>query len=92
MTGPSLVDKAGTLEACGGGFCLAGASLDLGGAGALSGAAGADYDGDGTTEDNAGELAGLVGSGVTLTVDEQSTAWVVYSINGVTYRDGNGAS
>ena len=50
--------------------------------------AGANYDGDGTTEGIAAELDGLVGQAVTLTGEQEAQGdFDVFTINGAAYRD-----
>jgi hypothetical protein len=78
---PANTSESGTLESCGAGFCLGGQALD---AGDTAATAAADLDGDGSVEGRGDELAGLVGSTVTLTVDK-SAGWALLAINGKQY-------
>jgi hypothetical protein len=90
-TPPALVlaSTAGPWTACGGGWCLSGAPLDLGPGGHLAATAAADLDGDGTTGTNRAELDGLVGTTVTIQVRRGSA--VVYTVNGAGYRNADGS-
>lgn len=80
----------GTLQACQTGWCLAGVPLDLGPETQLAAPAADDFDADGTVETNAQELAGLVGTSVTLQVVQGPDSDVVYVINGMDYRLADG--
>lgn len=62
---------SGTWSACGDGWCVGSTNLDLTLAGGLSEMAKFDFDGDGTTQTNADEFAGLVGQQVQLKVVKQ---------------------
>ncbi len=88
---PKLVSRSGTLQACGGGWCLNGAALDLGPDGHLHARAAADLDGDGEVESNAAEFAGLEGSTVHLQVGAGTSPLVVYTVNGHGYRNADGS-
>lgn len=65
---PHQMTLQGAWEACGTGYCVGGTSIDLGTA-AMNAPAWKDYDGDGTVESRAQELAGLVGTDVQLVVE-----------------------
>ena len=68
--------------------------LDVGPGTQLAAQATHDYDADGTLATNAEELAGLVGTKVTLLVTEGTGATpadTVYSINGLDYRLADGS-
>ncbi len=67
-TPPRLATLQGTWNTCATGYCLDAVPVSLGGVG-TAGAAPADFDGDGTVETRAQELAGLVGTKVTLVVE-----------------------
>ena len=82
-SGPTLVSLSGTLSTCPAGWCIASKALDLGPDSQLAAQAAHDFDGDGATETNAQELTGLVGTAVTLQVDQGTTT--VRTINGVPY-------
>jgi len=90
-TGPApleLVGLTGTLASCPAGWCLDGTALDLGPDAQLAATAAADYDGDGSTETVADELAGLAGTSVSVQVAKGGT--VVYSVAGKPYRNADG--
>ncbi|HJR39610.1 MAG TPA: lytic murein transglycosylase [Nocardioidaceae bacterium] len=88
---PQLSTLAGAFASCGTDtWCVGGTTLDLGPV-ALGAAAADDFDDSGTTGTNAEELAGLAGKEVTLLVEKPSTGVaVVYTINGMDYRFGDG--
>ncbi len=88
---PDLVPVSGAFASCGTDtWCTGGTTLDLGPV-VLGAAAADDFDGNGTTGTNADELAGLAGKDVTLLAEKTSTGVaVVYTINGMTYRFGDG--
>jgi len=88
--GPQLVPVDGAWNACGGGFCLGTATLDLGPGNVHGDHADADFDGDGTVETNAEEFTGLVGQHVSLKV-EHNGGLVVYVIGGHGYRNADGS-
>ncbi len=77
--------ESGTLASCAEGFCLNGRVLGVGSAGVMAAPAAADFDGNGTAEDNGAELAGLVGTPVTLKLDQNGSGWTVVAINGRQY-------
>ncbi len=82
---PQDQQKTGQLTACGGGWCLDGLHLDLGGASKLAAQAAADLDGDGTVESNADELTGLEGRQVQVTVRGGTDPAVVVQLEGHAY-------
>ena len=86
----SLVSVTGTLQACQTGWCLGGVPLGLGPETHLVAPAADDFDADGIVETNAQELAGLVGTSVTLQVVKRSDSDVVYVIDGMDYRFADG--
>lgn len=86
-TAPDLRTVSGTWTACGPDYCLDGAKLDLGPASIRGDRAAADFDGDGTVESDAEELAGLVGTHVSLRVAQGSGPLVVYVIGSHGYRN-----
>ena len=90
-TGPRLVQVGGTWTACGPAYCLGGNHLDLGPQNTWGNAADADLDGDGTTESNGQEFAGLVGKQVNLQVDRTGSDYVVYVIGGHGFRNADGS-
>ena len=57
----------------------------------LTATAAADFDGDGTVETNAAELAGLVGATVTVQVSAGTDPAAVYTIGEYRYRAGDGS-
>ncbi len=71
-TAPATEELAGTLQACGDettpAWCVGDTVVDVGDTDYLAAAALADFDGDGTVETNAEELAGLEGTEVTFVV------------------------
>jgi membrane-bound lytic murein transglycosylase B len=84
---PVPVEQTGVLTACEGGWCLAGALLDLGAVAEAARAtrvAAGDFDQDGTVETNGIELEGLAGREVTLVVvPGEAASMEVISVNGV---------
>ncbi len=82
--GPSATSLTGVWRVQSDGYHLDGTRLDAG-SGVLLAAVGADYDGDGTRETVATELAGLVGTTVTATGQQAAAGWVLLSVNGVQY-------
>lgn len=86
-TGPRLTFDTGSFTACGDGYCLGGLHLDLGPAAQLGRQAAHDYDGDGTSESNAEEFAGLVGTSVRLGHEGE----VVYVVGDKDYRFADGS-
>jgi membrane-bound lytic murein transglycosylase B len=79
---PTSKTLTGTWAACGTGYCLDGAVLDLGSPNPGAPAA-ADYDGDGAVETYADEFAGLEQHPVTVVV---SATGAVQSVNGLAYQ------
>jgi hypothetical protein len=79
------ITRTGVWGVCDTGFTLDGSLLALGDADALKEPAAADFDGDGQVESNGEELAGLVGTEVTLTATASPSGWLVHSINGTDY-------
>jgi hypothetical protein len=73
-------------------YCLDDTHLDLGldDPDQLTATAAADFDADGTVESNADELAGLVGSTVTLQVAVGTDPATVYTIGDQPYRADDG--
>lgn len=88
---PALSGASGQLGTCPAGWCLGSTALDLGPGGQLSRTAAHDFDGDSTLETNQDELSGLVGQSVTLLVQQQAGADLVYAINKMDYRLGDGS-
>jgi hypothetical protein len=82
------VAVSGSLASCGAGWCLDGSPLDLGPGAQLGGHAAHDYDGDGAVETGNAEIAGLVGTGFSMTLKKGTN--VVYTINGLDYRFADG--
>ncbi len=85
-----LATDTGTLDSCGGGYCVGSRQLDLGPETQLSAKAAYDYDGDGAVETNVDELGGLIGTSVTVRYGDGTTPAVVYLINGHDYRYADG--
>jgi membrane-bound lytic murein transglycosylase B len=81
----------GTWQACGSGFCLGTTALDLGPQNVMGDGADADFDGDGTVENNGQEFAGLVDQHVALQVVRSGGGYVVYVIGGHGYRNADGS-
>ena len=79
---PAPKVERGTWTACGPGFCLGGATLDLGPLGARGARARSDFDGDGVVGTNADEFAGLDGKQVELLVTRNAGGFVVHEIRG----------
>jgi hypothetical protein len=75
----------GVLAECAEGYCIDGTVLFFGDEATLALDATADHDGDGTPETNADELAGLVGTAITVLVEEGASPLVVYAINEVAF-------
>ena len=89
---PTLETVSGTLSSCDTGWCVGERKLDLGPDPHLAAKAAHDYDGDGdTSESNAAELDGLVGTVVTLQVGAGTAPAVVYVVKGLDYRFGDGS-
>lgn len=86
-----LATETGTLDWCSGALCVGSRQLDLGPESQLSAKAATDYDGDGGVETNNDELAGLVGTSVTVRYGDGTAPAVVYLINGHTYRYADGS-
>jgi len=86
---PELVARTGTWDACPSGWCLDGATLDLGNDAQYDATAAADYDGDGTVELVRDEFTGLVGT--TATVQVESGTDVVHTIRDLAYRNADGS-
>jgi hypothetical protein len=73
-----------TLTESGGAYFLGGKPLDLGIVGQTAATAAGDFDKDGTVETNGDELAGLVGTQVTMVVVPVADGKLgIYSINGI---------
>jgi len=88
---PSLVRLAGTLERCGGQYCVGRSVVDFGPGWYVSGSvARHDYDDNGSLELVAEELAGLLGHEVLLETDGGDLDEDVYTINGMPFRDAQG--
>ena len=81
---PEPYEKSGKLATCDGGYCLAGALLDLGPLGNADGGAAGDFDVDGTAETNGQELDGLLAADtVTMVVVKLDSGRLgIFSING----------
>jgi hypothetical protein len=86
--GPVLVTLTGTLSACETGWCVGGTEIELGPATQDGADAAHDYDGDGVIGSNAEELDGLVGSPVTVQVEEGTG--LLFVIDGKDYRYADG--
>ncbi len=85
---PAPIELTGVLNTCGVDqalWCLDEVTLDVGDADVLAAAAGSDFDGDGVVESNAVELAGLVGTKVTVLAAPDTDPPVVVAINGAPY-------
>lgn len=68
-------------------WCVGGATVDLGDAAHLAAPALVDLDGDGVVESNREEIAGLVGTEVTVVVADDTDPARVVAINGGAYVD-----
>jgi hypothetical protein len=81
---PEPYEKTGKLTECDGGYCLAGALLDLGVVAQADAQAAGDYDLDGAVETNGAEVDGLLAMDeVTMVVvDLDGGKLGIYSING----------
>ena len=92
--GPKLTSVTGTFQSCEApsGWCLGSTPLDLGTV-VLTDNAADDFDANGTTGTNTDEFTGLSAKGeVTLLVEQKSTGVaVVYVIDGMDYRFGDGS-
>jgi hypothetical protein len=78
---PVTVEVTGVWSLCGESYCLDETQLDPAEAGEPTDPAAADFDGDGIVATVAGELEGLVGQTVTLTVEEGTAPLVVTAVN-----------
>jgi len=85
---PTLVSLTGVWDVCGAGFCLDQVALDLGPDGQYDVAAAWDYDANTTVGTNREEFTGLVGTTVTVQV-EQGTM-TAYTIADLAFRNADG--
>jgi len=85
---PTLVSLTGVWDVCGAGFCLDQVALDLGPDQQYDVAAAWDYNADATVGTNREEFTGLVGTTVTVQVEEGTMT--AYTIADLTYRNADG--
>ena len=80
------------LADCGGGWCLGDRKLGLGPDDQLGRQAAHDYDGQGGTQSNAEEFAGLVATGASVRIGYvlQDGVALVYVVDGKDYRFADG--
>lgn len=80
---PTPETVTGIFKDCTGGYCLGSLLLDLGQLSNAGAQAAGDFDGNGTTGTNGEEVAGMLGTEVTMVVVKKAGGAGIYSINGV---------